>query len=84
MGRPGRMATRQNAMSPSCCITLRVWSASPTLTPPLVMIASARLAASASAAASAAGSSRTVPRSMTWQPSRVSRPNTVSIGGCPS
>ena len=41
MGRPGRIATRQNAMSPSCCITARVWSASPTLTPPLVMMASA-------------------------------------------
>ena len=45
IGRPGRIAMRQNATSPSRSITALVWSASPTLTPPLVMIASASAAA---------------------------------------
>jgi hypothetical protein len=45
IGRPGRIAMRQNATPPlppaSLRIITRVWSASPALTPPLVMIASA-------------------------------------------
>ena len=77
MGRPGRMAMRQKATSPSFFIMARVWSASPTLTPPLVMMASARCAASVKAASSRAGSSRTTPMSITSTPRRVSRPNTV-------
>jgi hypothetical protein len=45
IGRPGRMAIFQNATSPSFFIMALVKSASPTLTPPLVMMASARAAA---------------------------------------
>ena len=77
MGRPGRMAMRQNATSPSCFIMALVWSASPMLTPPLVMMASASRAAWRKAASRAAGSSLITPMSITSTPMRVSRPKTV-------
>ena len=76
-GRPGRIAMRQNATSPNWAIIPLVKSASPTLTPPLLMITSACAAALRKAASSATGSSRTTPSSMTSQPSRSSRLVTV-------
>ena len=77
IGRPGRMAIFQKATSPSFFIMALVKSASPTLTPPLVMMASASRAALAKAASKSAGSSRTTPMSITSQPMRLSNPNTV-------
>ena len=74
MGRPGRMAMRQKATSPSCFIMALVWSASPMLTPPLVMMASASPAAWRKAASRAAGSSLTTPMSSTSTPIFLSRP----------
>jgi hypothetical protein len=57
------MAMRQNATSPSCFIMVLVKSASPTLTPPLVMMASACVRRPwLKAASSNAGSSRTTPQ----------------------
>ena len=50
IGRPGRMAIFQNSTSPKAFITCLVWSASPTLTPPEVMMASALAAAAKKAA----------------------------------
>ena len=54
-----------------------VWSASPTLTPPEVITASAQAAAWVKAARNAAGSSRTTPRSSNSSPSRLSMPQIV-------
>ena len=76
-GRPGRMATRQNSTSPSSAMTCLVWSASPTLTPPEVITASADAAAMRKASASARGSSRTTPMSIGSAPRRCSIAHSV-------
>jgi len=70
------MAIFQNSTSPSFAIICRMKSASPTETPPVVMIASAD-EAFLNAASSFAGSSRTTPRSMISTPRRESMPCTV-------
>ena len=77
IGRPGRIAMRQNSTSPSAAMTALVWSASPTLTPPEVMTASALAAAARNVASSAAGSSRTTPRSSPSTPRRCSIAHSV-------
>ncbi len=85
MGRPGRIAIFQNTTPPSPGVSLcansrimaLVWSASPTLTPPLVTMASACCAALRNAAFNASGSSRTTPISMHSMPMRCNRPQTV-------
>ena len=72
IGRPGRIAIRQKTASPRLASTIRVWSASPTLAPPVVITASAASAAVRKAASRASGSSRTTPRSSTSTPRRCS------------
>ena len=77
IGRPGFMAIFQNVISPRLARISRTKSASPTDTPPLVMIASTSPTADSSAADSASRVSRATPRSTTSQPSRVSMPVSV-------
>ena len=77
IGRPGRIAIFQNSTSPSSAMMRLVWSASPTLTPPEVITASAQVAAWLKVSRSAAGSSRTTPRSMASTPRRCSMPHSV-------
>jgi hypothetical protein len=66
------MATVQNETSPTCAITSRVKSASPTETPPDEMTASALRPASTMAACSASRRSGTTPMSSGSTPRRMS------------
>jgi len=76
-GLPGLIATCHSSIRPSAATAGRIWSSSPTDTPPDVRIRSCVPAAPRRAARVASSWSGTMPRSVTSQPAASSRPRSV-------